>query len=118
MPKFKKNTSPAMYKKRSGFKMKGHSLPGPFQRKSPVRKEPTAEQIEASIADAEKKFGPGGIKVKQYSDYEHDYGRGLYGGRRSFASPTWKELSDSEKKKYIIEGQELTAKKRKREKGL
>ena len=27
MPKFKKNTSPAMYKKRSGFKMKGSPYP-------------------------------------------------------------------------------------------
>ena len=28
MPNFKKNPSPAMYKKSSGFKMKGYSYPG------------------------------------------------------------------------------------------
>ena len=87
--------------KGSGFKMKGHTLPGIKQKKdSMLRKEPTQEELMA-MADAQ--FGTDNklLEAKQIPDADFNLGKRFYQASRSPQSDTWSNLTDSQKKSQI-----------------
>ena len=89
MPKFKKNTSPAMYKK-SGFKMKGN----PFKRNFGSFEEQKAKQLE--IYKNEEIRAMEGFNLAK-EDYESGYSEGI---RNIYHSNEEKVIEPKKKKWY------------------